>query len=343
MGKRRGWLAAALVGALVLATAPIVKADDFYKGQTIRIIVGFSAGGGFDTYARAISRHMGKHIPGNPTIIVENMTGAGSMIAANYVYNRAKPDGLTIGHFHGGLIMQQVLGKKGVQFDGRKMEWIGVPVSDTPACALTTASGVTTTDQWFAAKKPVKIGTEAPGASTSDIPRVLKAALKLPIQLIEGYKGTADIRLAANSGEIDGGCWGYESIRSTWRKPLESGEVKVVIQLVPKKHPELQNVGNAIDYAKSKEARFLIEAGVQNPALVYRPYSLPPGVPADRVKTLRDAFMATMKDPEFMADAKRSKLDLDPKSGEEVEKIVKGFFKLRSKEVATLKKVLIPK
>lgn len=343
MTKIRGWLAAALTGGLVLAAVPAVKAADFFQGKTIRIIVGFSAGGGFDTYARAISRHMGKHIPGNPSIIVENMTGAGSLIAANFVYKRSKPDGLTIGHFHGGLIMQQVLGKKGVEFDARKFQWIGVPVSDTPACALTTASGVTNIDQWFAAKEPVKIGTEAPGASTSDIPRILQAALKLPMQLIEGYKGTADIRLAADSGEVAGGCWGYESIRSTWRKRLEAGEVKVVVQLVPKKHPELQDVGNAIDYAKTKEARFLIQAGVQDPALVYRPYSLPPGTPKGRVKILQGAFMATMKDPEFLADAKRSKLDLDPKSGQEVEKIVKGFFKLSSKEVATLKKVLTPK
>jgi tripartite-type tricarboxylate transporter receptor subunit TctC len=332
-----------LSAILVIFFSYPAAGQDYYAGKTIRIIVGFSAGGGFDTYSRVIGRHLGTHIPGNPSVIVENMTGAGSLIAANHLYGRAKPDGLTVGNFHGGLLLQQIVGRKGIEFDARKFEWVGLPVSDTSACALTTASGVTNLDQWIAAKQPVKIGTEAPGASTSDIARVLRAALNLPMQLVEGYKGTADIRLAADSGEVAGGCWAWESIRTTWQKGLESGQVKVVVQVVAKKHPELKDVANAIDYAKTEQAKSLIDAGVQKPATVYRAYSLPPGTPKEQVKILRDAFAKTMKDPEFLAEAKKAKLDLDPMTGEEVEKVVAGLFKISPAQTAKLKEILAPK
>ena len=218
----------AILVALLLVSIPgrgsgAASADqDFYRGKTIRIIVGFSAGGGFDQYSRIIARHMPRHIPGNPTMIVDNMGGAGSRLAANFLFKAAAPDGLTIGNFIGSLLLQQILGDQGIEFDGRRFEWLGVPVQDENVCALTKASGVTSLEQWFAAKKPVKLGGEAPGANDSDVPRMLQATLKLPIQLIEGYKGTSFIRIAAESGEVDGGCWTWASIRSTWKKGIDS-------------------------------------------------------------------------------------------------------------------------
>ena len=195
---------------LFAAFGSTARGQEFYNNKTIRIVVGFSPGGGMDIYARAIGRHLGKNIPGKPTVIVENMPGAGSLIAANYLYKQAKPDGLTIGSWIGGLVLQQVIGgQKGIEFDSRKFEWIGVPAGDSSSCAVTKAGGVANIDQWFAAKTPVKIGAMAPGSVTSDIPKILKAALNLPIQIVEGYKGTAEIRVAADSGEVDGGCWGW--------------------------------------------------------------------------------------------------------------------------------------
>src|SRR5919106_1232316 len=283
--------------------------QDFYRGKTIRIIVGFAAGGGFDAYARVIARHMGKHIPSNPSIIVDNMTGAGSRVAANFLF-RAPPDGQAIGNFIGSLVLQQIMGDKGIEFDGRKFEWL---------------------------RAPVKVGGEAPGANDSDIPRVLKAALGLPIQLIEGFKGTANIRVAAEAGEIDGGCWTWASIRTTWANGLDSGAVRAIIQINSKKADDIPNVPNAIDYAKTPDARVLVESGIHAPSAILRAYALPPGTPKSRVDLLRSAFNATMKDPEFLAEMKKSKLEINPLSGTDVDGIVKKLFQMDAKNVGKIR------
>jgi tripartite-type tricarboxylate transporter receptor subunit TctC len=315
---------------------------DFYRGKTIRFIVGFAAGGGFDAYSRVISRHMGRHIPGNPAIIVDNMTGAGSRVAANSLF-RAPADGLVVGNFIGSLILQQILGDKGIEFDGRRFEWLGAPVQDENVCALTKASGINSLDDWFAAKRPIKLGGEAPGANDSDVPRALKAALGLPIQLIEGFKGTANIRVAAEAGEIDGGCWTWASIRTTWANGLESGMVKAIIQVNQKKADDIPNVPNAIDFAKTPDARTLIDSGIHGPSAILRAYALPPGTPKGRLDMLRSAFNATMKDPEFLAEMKKSKLEINSLTGAEMDAIVKKLFQMDAKTVAKIRDVLVPK
>lgn len=341
MKSRLGFMISALAASvLIVSVVANAASDDFYRGKTIRIIVGFAAGGGFDTYSRAISRHMGRFISGNPTIVVENMTGAGSLIAANYVYKAAKPDGLTIGHFIGGLIMQQVMGGPSIEFDARKFEMIGVPIKENVVCALRKETGIANVADWFAAKAPVKLGGTAPGSTTDDVAKLLKEAVGLPIQLVSGYKGTADIRLAADSGEIAGGCWAWESVKVTWRKALDSKDVNVVLQAIPSPHPELPNVPVAISYAKTSEAKRLVEAGIHDTQIFTRPYVLPPGTPKDRVQLLRKAFLDTLKDKEFLAEAEKSKLDVDPIPGEQVEKIVAGLFKLEPGVVAKLKQIL---
>ena len=173
--------------------APLSAQEDFYKGKTIRIVVGSTPGGGFDVYSRSIARHMAKRIPGNPTFVVENMPGAGFLIATNYLYNQAKPDGLTIGNWIGALVLQQVLGKKGVEFDARKFEYIGAPIRNHDLCLLSRASGITSVEKWMAAKIPVKLGATPPGATPYDTGAIIKEALGLPTQLVSGYKGTARI------------------------------------------------------------------------------------------------------------------------------------------------------
>ncbi len=345
MVKRLRLITATIAGIAVFAVIAITAAaEEFYKGKTIRFVVATSPGGGFDTYTRAIARHIGKHIPGNPSTMVQNMPGAGHLIGANYMYKKAKPDGLTIGNWIGGLILQQVMkGRPGIQFDARKVEWVGVPVVDSPVCTFTKASGITSLDKWFAAGQPVKVGASAPGDTMSDHPRILRAALGLPMKIIEGYKGTAKIRLAAEVGEIAGGCWSWNSVKVTWRKAIESGEAIVVLQMNPKRHPDLPTVPNAIELVKSDKGRQWIEAGIHSPSNILRLYSLPPGTPRKRVKILQKAFMDTMRDPEFLAVANKSRLEISPTSGKEVKNIVTKLFKMDPAMIAGLRDLLVPK
>lgn len=332
-----------VVSALAITVAIFrqdARAQDFYAGKTIRIIVGFPAGGGFDTYSRVIARHMGKYIPGNPSFVVDNVTGAGSLVAANTLYKAAKPDGLTIGNFIGNLVSQQLFNGPGVEFDARRFEWIGVPTRDNVVCALTKASGITSIESWMAAKTPVKLGGSAPGTTNDDSAKLLRAALGLPIQLVSGYKGTAPIKLAAESGEIDGGCWAWESIKVMWRQGLDAGQVNIILQAVPKPVADLAKVPLAIELAKSDEGRKLIEVGIHSTASITRPYALPPGTPKERVQLLRGAFRETIKDKEFLAEAAKSKLDVDPVSGEEAEKIITGLFKLDAAMIKKMSEVL---
>jgi len=321
----------------------VLFADEFYKGKTIRIIVGGSAGGGFDTYSRVMSRHMGKHIPGHPAIMVENMTGAGTLIAAKYLHSSAKPDGLAFGIFNGALILGRARGMKGIDIDFRELEYLGVPVQDSPVCALRKESGVTNMDQWMAAKTPVKIGGLSPGNSTSDVPRILRAALNLPIQVVDGYKGTAEVRLAADAGEVHGGCWAWESVKVTWAKGVQSGDVIPVLQVTAKKIPDLPNVPLALDLAKTEEARVLLKAGAVDPSAIVRVYVTTPRIPKDRLQILRQAFMNTLKDPDFVAEMKKSNLDINPLTGEAVKKIVDSLFRLDPALLAKLANILAAK
>jgi tripartite-type tricarboxylate transporter receptor subunit TctC len=339
MNRTRSVLGCSLIVFELLIASGASGQDPFYKGKTIRVVVATTAGGGFDAYTRTIVRHMGKHVPGRPTFVVENMPGACHLIGANHMYRVAKPDGLTLGHFQGGLFLYQLLGRPGIEFDAAKFEFIGAPVTDNRACAFTKASGITSMDRWLAAKSPVKIGGIGGGA-TEDVPRMLAATTALPIQLVSGYKGTSEVRLAAESGDLAGGCWTWDSIRATWTKAIASGDAVVVLQILSKPHRELPNVPLAAKYAKNEEARQLIQVGIEEPSDYYRPFVLPPGTPKERLATLRKAFQDTLKDPEFLADAEKAKLDIEPITGEEMEKMVGKLFKLSPATVTKLKDIL---
>lgn len=337
-------LVSAMMGAgFAVGVSTVVLAEDFYKGKTVRFIVGSSPGGGFDAYARLIARHIGKHIPGNPATLVTNMPGAGNLIAANYMYNKAKPDGLTVGHWVGQLILQQALGRKGVQFDGRKFEWIGVPTPSYNGCVFSKASGITSIDEWLAARKPVKMGGMAPGTSLSDLPRLINAILGAPVRLVEGYGGAATVRLAMEKGEVSGGCWNPDIIIRFWRERLAKGEFNIVLQAGPGKYHELPNVPNVMDYAKTEEQRQLLRVAVLNTSSILRAFSLPPGTPKERVELMRGGFMATMKDPQLLAEAKKARLLIDPIPGAQVDEFVAEFFELKPELKVKLKEVLLPR
>ena len=343
-GTKVSWSLVVLIALIFLAgTTTKSTADEFYQGKTIRFVVGFSAGGGFDTYTRLIARHFGKHVPGNPTTVVENKTGAGSLVAANYIYNQAEPDGLTIGNWIGPLVLQQVLGNKAAKLDGRKFGWLGVPTPDSGVCALTQASGIKTVEDWFASKRPIKIGATAPGSTTDDVPKLIKVALGLPIQMVEGYSGTSKIRLAAESGEIDGGCWAWESIKPTWGKGIESGQARVVMQTMLQSHPELKHVPLASKYAKTEEARELLAVANGPYGVLARPYSIAPGTPKERLEVLQKAFMETLKDPELLAEAEKAKLEIKPVDGPTVARLMGDLYNIKAATKEKLKEIVIPK
>lgn len=334
------------IGPIILALALCANGANaaepvnFYQGKTVRIIVGLAAGGGYDLYARTLARHLGKHIPGNPAVVVENMTGAGSIIAANYLYKIAKPDGLTIGHYLGGIALQQLLGKSGIEFDALKFKYIGVPAQDSFIIGVHKSTGITDVNAWIASKQMVKFGGIGPGAGSDDIPKILAATINLPAQVVAGYKGTAETRLAFNNGEVQATSNAWESTKSTWRNELESGTLKVVLQATLKSHPELKQIPVAYELVKTDEAKKLMATVLRANSPTVRPFMAPPGTPNDRVQILRKAFMATWSDPELVAEAKKARLDLDPADGAELEQNIKEIFKLEPSQIAKLKEIL---
>ena len=332
-------VSAAASGISFASTAP---AQEFLKDKTLTFIVGYSPGGTYDQYTRLIARHINKHVAGNPTRIVENMPGAGGIIAANHLYNRVKPDGLTIAAWASPLILQHVMGNEATKFDGRKVGWVGIPGPYDTACHFNRESGIRTVDDWFASKRPVKIASIGPGTSLSDVPKLLKAALGLPLDMVEGYKGGAEARLAVESGEVDGLCASWQATKVTWRSQMESGKIRVVLQATLKSHPDLKNVPLAINYAKTDEARTLLR--VADNVHVYQfPYSVAPGTPPERLQVLQQGFIKTLRDPELIAEAKKADLEVEPIDGLTTAKTFASLYELNPSLIAKLKEILIPK
>src|SRR5918993_2608460 len=333
------WIA--LLFSVVLPGEP-AGAQEFYKDKTIRFIVGYSAGGSFDLYTRVIARHFSKHVPGNPTTLVENMTGASGIIAANHLYKIAKPDGLTIGAWAAPLVLQQIMGNEAVQFDARKFGFLGVPSPYDTVCTFNDKSGIVTVDDWFKAKRPMKISSIGPGTSTSDIPRLLRAALNLPLDVLEGYKGGADARLAVESGEVDGYCGSWQTVETVWRSVYESGKIRAVLQASLQPYSKFKDVPLAINYAKTDLARQLATVADSAHGAQF-PYTVPPGMAKDRLELFQKTFVDTLKDPEFLAEANKSKLDIEVIDGPTIAKKFGTLFELKPDTVTKLKEVLLPK
>jgi tripartite-type tricarboxylate transporter receptor subunit TctC len=332
----------AIVAMATMTRVSTAQAQEFLRDKTLTFIVGYSPGGTYDQYTRLIARHINKHVAGNPARIVENMPGAGGIIAANHLYNRVKPDGLTIAAWASPLILQHVMGNEATKFDGRKVGWVGVPGPYDTACHFNAESGIRTVDDWFAAKRPLKIASIGPGTSLSDVPKLLKAALGLSLDMVEGYKGGAEARLAVESGEVDGLCASWQATKVSWRSQMESGKIRVVLQATLKSHPDLKNVPLAISYAKTEEARTLLRVADNVHAYQF-PYSVAPGTPPERLQVLQQAFLKTLRDPELLAEAKKADLEIAPVDGVTTEKTFAGLYELSPSLIAKLKEILIPK
>lgn len=336
----------ALLGLIILLCAAAMptsgRAQEFYKDKTLTTIVGYSPGGSFDLYARVIARYIGRYLPGNPTRIVENMTGAGGLIAANHLYNRVKPDGLTIGAWASPLVLQHIMGNEAAQFDGRKFGYLGIPSPYDTVCTFNDKSGVTKMEDWINAKRPMKISAIGPGTSTSDIPKLLKAALNLPMDVIDGYKGGADARLAVESGEVDGYCGSWGTVETVWRAAFEAKKVHPVLQASLQSHPKYKQYPLAISYAKTEEARELLTVA-DNAHIAQFPFTVPPGMAKERLDMLQQAFVKTLKDRDLIAEAAKSQLDIDPVDGPTVTKTLTSLYNLKPATVARLKDILLAK
>ncbi len=312
---------------LITAALPQALAEEFYAGKMIRVVPGFPPGGGYDTYTRAVVRHIGKYIPGNPTSIVQNMPGASSLIAAKYMFNKAKPDGLTVWIWNSGLVLRQALGDRRVKFDARKAGWIGAPSVGSPSCAVMGFTGLKTLDDVINSKKPLKMGAGRAG-TPADLPKILNLTIGTKFEVISGYRGTPAIRLAMQKREVDGVCYGWESMRTTARSMLDANGDDKLIPILTHRNPQdpkIRDLPQLRDVVKAKtgeEGTAILNAWL-GPQEFMRPFSVPPGTPRDRFLTLRKAFKATLKDPGFLADAKKSKLDVTYVSGEEIEGYVK--------------------
>lgn len=326
-----------VVLVLIAGISATASAEDFYKGKTIRLIVGFSPGGGYDTYTRAVARHISKYIPGHPTPIVQNMTGAGSLIAANYIYNRAKPDGLTVGIFNSAMVLRQALGDRGVKLDARKLGWIGTPSVGLPSCGVMGFTGLKTWKDVLSSKKPLKMGSTRAGSTTNDLPKILNKALGTNFDVISGYRGTSRIRIAMQKREVDGACWGWESMRVTARSMLDAKGKDKFIPVLTHGHPqdpEVKALPQLTGVVKGKNLA-VVKAWLQQYNF-QRPFSVPPGTPKKRIKILRKALKSTLKDPVLLAEAKKSKLIITYVSAEKIEKYVDQILSISPKTKESL-------
>ena len=325
MSKRCSFMMRLVIGlAFLIFGGSAAMADEFYKGKVIRLIVGAPPGGGYDTYSRTIARHITKHIPGKPTIFVQNMPGAGTLIAANYSYNKAKGDGLTISVWTGASVLLQTLGDKSVRIDPKKVGWLGAPSTGTPICAIMGFTGHKTFDDVLASKKRIKLGATRAGSPYYDVPKILNRTLGTNFEIISGYSGTSLIRLAMQRREVDGACWTWESMKVSASAMLNAkGDDRLIPYLIHSREddPEVKDlplIPEVIKAKAGKEALATYDAWAA-PYDFMRPYSVPPGTPKERLEILRKAFAATMQDPGFLADAKRSRLNLKFIPGNEIE------------------------
>jgi tripartite-type tricarboxylate transporter receptor subunit TctC len=316
---------------------------NFYRGKTVRIIVGFSAGGGYDQYSRLIGRHLSKYIPGNPNVIVDNMAGAGSIIAANHVYNAAPKDGTVVGNVSGPIILEQLFGNPAVQYDMGKFRYLAVPVSETYVFVVTRKPGVAKFEEILGPNgKQVTVGG-IPGSTVEHAPVLIRDVLGGNLKVVLGYKGTADVRMAIESGEVEGLFNSYTSLKITSFDKIKSGEWPVLAQLSEKPIKDLivPNVPTIPQIAKTTEQRLLLKYATSTPNDFGKVYVVPPGTPADRAAALEKAFERAFADKELIADAAKGKLEIDPSSGEEIHKLVVEFLgmspDLKNKLQAALK------
>lgn len=304
-----------------LTTNELAAAAAFYSRKTVSIIVGSGAGGGFDTTARLVARHIGRHIPGTPTVIVVNVPGGGGLVAANHLFSVAPKDGTVIGLFHEAQVMNQLTGGEGVQFDLLKFNWLGSSYDDPNVCIVRSDASVTAFQDLIGRAEPIAIGGTGPGSNSHDAPQVLAKATGANLRTVAGYSTTNDVRLGIERGEVQGMCLGWESVRSTSAQWLKDKYAQVFVQNGTARHRDLPDVPLALEFARDEANRVLLRL-LDAPSSISKPFALPPDVDERRVRVMRYALWATYRDPAFLAEAAAMRLDFQPKTVREIQQVL---------------------
>jgi tripartite-type tricarboxylate transporter receptor subunit TctC len=312
--------AAALTVALAMTAAVPSMAADYYAGKSIKLTVGSDAGGGYDTYTRALARHIGRHIPGAPSVVVMNMPGAGGLRSVQYLYTKAAKDGTEFANIRASNMLDSILGLRGEEIDPNKFVWIGSMASDTDVCVFSKASKIRTFDDMRT--KPTKIGGTGRGAQAFSFPHAINEVLGTKMDIILGYKGTNDRALAIERGELAGMCGlNGSTLMSVLQQQLAQGQLIPVVQSGMRPHPLLKKVPMTQSFAKTPEQKKILDAIFAQMAIA-RAYAAPPATAEEPIRILRKSFLETLADPAFLADAKKLRLEIDPDSGEEVQKTI---------------------
>ena len=294
--------------------------ESFYKGKNIELLIGYSAGGGYDTFARLVGRFIGKHIPGNPNVVPRNMPGGGGRVVSGYMSRVAPKDGTVLATADQSLTLQQALGDKTIQFDNNKFSWIGNPADDNNTLVTLASTGVDSVED--ATQKEVALAATGANTTSEQYPKVMNAMVGTKFKIVNGYPGGNDATLAMERGEVGGrgsNSWAtWKFTRPDW---IKDKKINILVQIGLKKAADLPDTPLLVDLAKNDQDRAALRL-LSAPVSIGRPLFTTPGVPAERVKALRDAFDATMKDPEFLAAAAQERLEINPVGGEELQKIV---------------------
>jgi tripartite-type tricarboxylate transporter receptor subunit TctC len=316
---------AALVALLSALPARAEGPAEFYKGKNVELYIGYSVGGAYDLYTRVLARHLGKHIPGNPTIVPKNLEGAGSLRLANWLYNVGAKDGTVIGTIGRGTAFDPLLGSRGAQFQADKFTWIGSANNEVSVCVSWKTSGISKFADVF--EHELIVGGTGQAADTDQFPRILNGVLGTKFKIVSGYPGGNDVTLAMERGEVQGRCgWSWSSVLSTHKRWFDDGSITVLVQMSLNKHAGLPDFPLVMDFAKTDEQKQIFKL-IFARQVMGRPYLAPPRVPNDRANALRDAFMRTMEDPEFLGEAEAAQLEINPVSGEQIEKLVIELYK----------------
>jgi tripartite-type tricarboxylate transporter receptor subunit TctC len=293
---------------------------DFYQGKAVDLYIGYSAGGGYDVYARLLARHLGRHLPGNPAIVPKNMPGAGSLVLGNWLYNVAAKDGTVFGTIGRGVAFDPLLGSSKAQFDASRFNWIGSMNDEVSVCVAWHTSGITRLEQVM--QRELTVGGSGPAADTDQFPKVLNDTIGTRFKIITGYPGGNDIDLAMERGEVMGRCgWSWSSVIATHKHWLDERKISVLVQLSLSRHPDLVDVPLIMDFARNEEEKQIFKLVFARQPMG-RPFLAPPGVPPERAAALRNAFDETMRDAGFLAEARKLALEINPVSGEAVQAIV---------------------